>query len=72
MGFIKCLDEKIPGFEILKPKINQKMTASRIELLKFMRVNFDEDESDGMVEVDEGCFDGSSSNSDVFEEIGKF
>jgi len=36
------------------------MTASRLELLKFMRVNFDEDESESMTEVDERGFDASS------------
>lgn len=49
------------------------MTANRLELLKFMRVNFDEEEQEeSMVEKGEKDFDSNSQNSEVFEEIGKF
>ena len=61
LEFIDCLDKQIPGFNILQAKLNQKMTASRLELLKFMRVNFDEDdESETMIEIEEQGFDASS------------
>lgn len=46
--------------------------ASRLELLKFMRITFDDDSE----ELDENFYGGSNSDrfssDDGFEEIGKF
>lgn len=66
--FANLLVKQIPNFKILLPRINQKMVASRLELLKFMRVNFDEEEV-----FDEGeLVEENLDMSDQFEQIGKF
>lgn len=42
--FVDYLNKEMPKFESLLPRVNQKMMASRMELLKFMRVSFEESE----------------------------